>query len=409
VLRPQDARSARKAITGIRGAVAIADTMPLAPTREFAAPVLGRVGPATAEIVKASDGRVRVGDVVGLSGLQARYDEQLAGTPGVQVEAVSDKGQQRTLFTADPKNGQPLRTTIDERLQAKAERVLAVPDPAHPGPATALVAIRPSTGDILVAANGAGTGGQNIVTYGQYAPGSTFKIVSSLALLRSGLQPTSPVSCPATVTVNGKRFKNYSDYPADRLGEITLRDAVANSCNTAFIGSRNHIRDGALAQAAEALGFGKDFDLGFPAYFGQVPPAAGDTEAAADLIGQGKILASPMVMAAVTASVEDGRTVVPHLIDGQAPSADPEVPLTAHEAAQLRDLMHAVVTEGSGRLLAGLPGSVGAKTGTAEYGTSGQTHAWMVAFHDDLAVAVFVETGDSGSGTAGPLLLDFLS
>jgi cell division protein FtsI/penicillin-binding protein 2 len=71
--------------------------------------------------------------------------------------------------------------------------------------------------------------------------------------------------------------------------------------------------------------------------------------------------------------------------------------------------MHAVVTEGSGRLLAGLPGSVGAKTGTAEYGTSGQTHAWMVAFHDDLAVAVFVETGESGSGTAGPLLLDFLS
>ena len=83
--------------------------------------------------------------------------------------------------------------------------------------------------------------------------------------------------------------------------------------------------------------------------------------------------------------------------------------MTAHEAAELRDLMEAVVTEGSGTILRGLPGVVGAKTGTAEYGSSGKTHAWMVAFHGDLAVAVFVDTGESGSGTAGPLLLRFLS
>ena len=409
VLRPEDAGAARKAIAGIRGAVAIDDTMPLAPTREFAAPVLGRVGPATAEIVKDSDGRVHPGDVTGLSGLQARYDEQLAGTPGVEVDAVSGEGEKRTLFTVAAEDGKPLRTTLDERLQEKAERVLAVPDPDHPGPATALVAIRPSTGDILVAANGAGTGGQNLATYGQYAPGSTFKVISSLALLRSGLTPSSPMDCPATLVVNGKQFKNYSDYPANRLGRITLRDAVANSCNTAFIGARGRIRDRSLAGAAAALGFGVDFDLGFPAYFGQVPPPASDTEAAADLIGQGKILASPMAMAAVTASVAAGHTVVPHLLAGQEPTAHPEAPLTGGEADQLRQLMHAVVTEGSGRLLAGLPGDVGAKTGTAEYGSAGQTHAWMVAFQRDLAVAVFVETGESGSGTAGPLLLDFLS
>ncbi|MDX6325040.1 MAG: hypothetical protein QOK15_1394 [Nocardioidaceae bacterium] len=409
VLRPQDAKEARKAIAGIRGAVAIDDTMPLAPTREFAAPILGRVGPATAEIVKASDGRVQPGDVVGLSGLQARYDEQLSGTPGVKVEAVDHSGQARTVFSAAPADGKPLRTTLDEALQEKAERVLAVPDPNHPGPATALVAIRPSTGDILAAASGPGANGQDIATYGQYAPGSTFKIISSLALLRSGLTPASPVTCPLTVSVNGKRFKNYGDYPADRLGGITLRDAVANSCNTAFIGSRSRIKQGALGKAAESLGFGVDFDLGFPAYFGQVPAPASETEAAADLIGQGKVLASPMVMAAVTASVEAGRTVVPHLLLDHAPDAQPTTPLTTREAGQLRELMRAVVTEGSGKLLAGLPGAVGAKTGTAEYGTAGQTHAWMVAFRGDLAVAVFVETGDSGSGTAGPLLLDFLS
>ena len=78
-------------------------------------------------------------------------------------------------------------------------------------------------------------------------------------------------------------------------------------------------------------------------------------------------------------------------------------------------MMRAVVTEGSGSLLAGLPGAVGAKTGTAEYGSPGEdgagagalpTHAWMIATQGDLAVAVFVETGESGSQSAGPLLLE---
>jgi cell division protein FtsI/penicillin-binding protein 2 len=209
--------------------------------------------------------------------------------------------------------------------------------------------------------------------------------------------------------VDGKRFENYDDYPTAELGTITLREAVAHSCNTAFLGQRERIGPDALADAAESLGFGVDFDVGFPAYFGQVPEPASDTEAAADLIGQGKVLASPLVMAAVTASVAAGRTVVPHLLVDQAIEPDPATPLTREEAVALRTLMRAVVTEGSGRLLAGVPGEVGAKTGTAEYGADGRTHAWMVAFRGDLAVAVFVETGQSGSATAGPLLQQLLS
>ena len=73
--------------------------------------------------------------------------------------------------------------------------------------------------------------------------------------------------------------------------------------------------------------------------------------------------------------------------------------------------MRAVVTDGSGRVLADLPGApVLAKTGTAEYGQKAplRTHAWMVAIHGNLAVAVFVEDGQSGSGTAGPILRQFL-
>jgi cell division protein FtsI/penicillin-binding protein 2 len=73
----------------------------------------------------------------------------------------------------------------------------------------------------------------------------------------------------------------------------------------------------------------------------------------------------------VAASVSAGTTVVPHLLEDFTPEADPAEPLTAQEAAGLRGLMRAVVTDGSGSFLAALPGRIGAKTGTAEYGDPG--------------------------------------
>ncbi len=130
------------------------------------------------------------------------------------------------------------------------------------------------------------------------------------------------------------------------------------------------------------------------------------------MIGQGTVLASPMVMATVIASIQDGSLVVPRLLaDLQVsrPTAPPRV--SAGEASQLRELLRGVVTDGSGRGLLDVPGPpVIAKTGTAEFDDGGRihTHAWMIAAQGDLAVAVFVEEGSSGSGTAGPVLEAFL-
>lgn len=394
----------------IPGVLAVGGELPLAPTRDFAAPVLGSVGPVTAEMVEEQPEVYAAGDVAGLSGLQARYDEQLRGVPGVLVEAApaeGAEGKRREVFRADATAGEDLRLTLDVDLQAEAEAVLE-----GVGPASALVALDPRSGAVLAAANGEGTGGTNLATYGQAAPGSTFKTVSSLALLRAGLDPTSAVDCPATTTVDGKEFGNYSDYPASSLGRIPLREAVAQSCNTAFITARDRLGDGDLAAAAASLGLGVDHEVGFPAYFGQVPDPETETEAAADLIGQGRVLASPMAMAAVMASVQSGRTVVPWLVEGERsdPPADAE-PLTRGEAGALRAMLRAVVTEGSGRLLADVPGpALVAKTGTAEFERDGEvlTHAWMVAAGRDLAVAVYVDEGVSGSRTAGPLLEAFL-
>jgi cell division protein FtsI/penicillin-binding protein 2 len=410
------------AVEAIPGARGISDHLPLAPSKGFAAALLGTVGPVTKEIVEKSAGRLEAGYDAGLSGLQLRYDEQLGGKPGVKVSAVpatpragEQAGEPRTLFEVDPTDGVDLHTTLDLRLQQRADDLLA-----KVGPASAVVAIQPSTGAILAAASGPGSKGYNTATFGRYAPGSTFKVVSALALLRSGLTPSSPVSCTPTIVVDGKRFKNYSDYPPGRLGRISLRDALANSCNTGFISQHTRVQGTALADAAAALGVGVDHDLGFPAYFGQVPAPASQTEGAADMIGQGRVLASPMAMAAVVASVASGKTVVPRLVTAtgatalEAPSADPSRPLTAVEARSLRAMMRAVVSQGSGTVLQSLqPPPVIAKTGTAEYGTTKDrptlpTHAWMIAAQGDLAVAVFVATGESGSHTAGPILKAFL-
>jgi cell division protein FtsI/penicillin-binding protein 2 len=393
----------------ITGAVAIADDISLAPTREFAAPILGRVGPVTAEMIEENPDRYRVGDIAGISGLQARYDEQLGGSPGRLVEAVSETepGPARDLFRVQETDGDRLALTLDADLQTDAEALLA-----DVTSASALVAIRPSDGAILAAANGPGTAGQNFATYGQFPPGSTFKIVSSLALLRAGLTPESTVSCPPTLTVDGKEFGNYSDYPSSANGDIPLRTALAQSCNTAFIGARDQLGEADLASAAASLGFGVDHDLGFPAYFGSVEPPASETEAAADLIGQGTILASPMTMAAVIASVQEGALVVPTLLADYEIAPHDHTPLTDTEGEQLRTMLRGVVNGGSGSQLADVPGPpVIAKTGTAEFvGDDGrvQTHAWMVAAQGDLAVAVFVELGESGSRTAGPILESFL-
>jgi cell division protein FtsI/penicillin-binding protein 2 len=410
-------------VADIPGARGISDDLPLAPTKGFAAALLGTVGPATKELIDKSGGRLQVGDDTGLSGLQLRYDEQLSGKPGIKVSAVpatakageQTDGEPQTLFEVDPTPGEDLHTTLDLRLEQKADELLA-----NVGPASAVVAIQPSTGDILAAASGPGSKGYNTATFGQYAPGSTFKVVSALALLRSGLTPESTVPCTPTIVVDGKRFKNYSDYPSGRLGRISLRDALANSCNTAFISQHDRLKGTDLAQAAASLGFGVDYDIGFPAYFGQVPPPASETEGAADMIGQGKVLASPMAMAAVVASVAQGGAVTPRLLTAvgdeavPGPEAPVEHPLTPGEADQLRSMMRAVVTDGSGAVLQSVqPPPVIAKTGTAEYGSpsaqgSLPTHAWMIAAQGDLAVAVFVDTGESGSQTAGPILRAFL-
>ncbi len=409
-LRRADYQGVRAQIHELAGTVFREETRLLAPTRQFAQPLLGAVGPATAEVLKEAGPGYRPGDQLGVSGLQRALNSRLAGTAGALIRVVSSAGSTlATVAELAGKPGTPVRTTLDRGVQNAAdEAVVGTPTPA------AIVAVRPSTGELLAVANNAAAAGStgDIALTGRFPAGSTFKTVTATALLAAGsVQENSTVDCPGTVTV-GKVFQNEDRFS---LGRVRLREAFAHSCNTTFTALSRRLDDRALPDTAAAYGIGTQWTLPVPSFGGSVPAPADDTEKAADAIGQGKVEVSPLAMALVAAAVAKGSAVTPMLLAGTpaAPTggARPAGPPAAVLPA-LRDMMRAVVSEGTATLLAGLPGPpVSGKTGTAEFGTATppQAHAWFIGYRGDLAFAVFVQNGQSSTRTAVPVAKTFLT
>jgi cell division protein FtsI/penicillin-binding protein 2 len=403
-LRREDYEALRNRLHPLHGTVFAAGSLPLAPTRAFARALLGTAGPATAELVDASHGRLQAGDVTGLSGLQAQYDRRLAGRPGLRIEA-RHAGGSTMLFEHSPVAGLPVATTLDERVQRAADSALASVD--RP---SALVALDIDSDDIEAVAVGPGGGSYNLALAGRYPPGSAFKIVTSEALLAGGLQPDDTVSCPASEVVDGKAFHNAEH---EVLGSIPFSVAFAQSCNTAFVDLAARLSLGAESRAAALFGIGGSWQLGVPVFSGTAPVAAGAVDRAAAAFGQGRVLVSPLALAAVAASVARGRWDQPRLLT--TPSVQPEAdgpPIP--EAPTLRTLMRDVVVSGTGMAAASVPGApVYGKTGTAEYGNEvpPRTHAWFIGWQGKTAFAVLVaDTKDSfGGGVAAPIAATFLS
>ena len=392
----------------------------------FAQPLVGTTGEASAKVVQESDGDLQAGDMVGVSGLQLLYDKQLRGTAGVKItigdrpltpaatSSASASPSNSASSSASPTDspdivvlerdavaGKGLQISLDVNAQALAEKVIAS------SKQSALVAVDPTTGQIRAAATSTDSN-LSIATQGRYPPGSTFKVITTLALLRKGFTESSPVTCNSSTSVDGRTIKNYSDYPSSKLGSITLRTAFAESCNTAFVSSYNKIDASSLADAGGSLGVGIDYDAGYYSYWGSIPSPTDPVARAEAMIGQGSDLASPLAMSAVAASVAAGKTVIPSLIPGKTITSKGKA-LTATEAKTLQSLMAAVVNEGSGTSLKGVV--TGAKSGTAQFGsgTNLKTHAWMIAFKGtSLAVSAFVYDGESGTTTAGPLISAFV-
>ncbi len=183
---------------------------------------------------------------------------------------------------------------------------------------------------------------------GRFPPGSTFKIATAVAAVGTeGLTVDSPVACPGQTVIGGRPVPNEDRFD---LGTVPLRTAFARSCNTTFAQLGASLGPDALPTAALQLGLGADYavpgaDSRSPA---RCPPSTDQVQRAENGFGQGQVLASPLGMALVAATVAHGAPVVPQLIRGQPTAVTAAA--TAPDPAvldQVRTMMRAVVTEGT--------------------------------------------------------------
>ncbi len=436
--RAEDLAAVQQQLTGLPGVVLVDSTFPLPPSERFGRALLGRSAEVTREIIDELPDVFIPGDVAGRSGLQRRYNAQLAGLPGFQVrverrfptpslapsatsttgrtpasaESQSDGGEAGqppppddpdVVYLSAPVQGTPLSLTIDQRVQTAAEDALARTELR-----SALVAVEVSTGHVLAVANGPGAAVDNFALTGQYPPGSVFKVVTAYAAMEKGVGLTDPIDCPLTLEVNGREFTNAE---GEVLGTVPMRRAFVLSCNTAFINLGGVLDPSDFARVAAKFGIGAPFDLGTPAFSGSVPTPGGPVEKAATSFGQSRVLMSPLAGAVMAATAASGNYRPPTLVlDPQAPPQS-EQPLDPTLAANLQEIMRAVVTNGTGRAVAGVAGGpVAGKTGTAEFGDQNppQAHAWFIGYQADIAFAVFVEGGEFGGSTAAPIAGVFL-
>jgi cell division protein FtsI/penicillin-binding protein 2 len=294
-----------------------------------------------------------------------------------------------------------VQITIDDRTQQAAEAALAiVTRPA------ALVALDARTGQVRAVVSKP-DGGFSRAYAGGYPPGSTFKIVTAAALLSNGTAPSTPAPCPAALRVHGREFHNFE---GEASSSLDLASAFKISCNNAFIGLADKLPGDALKQTAESFGFNAKWELPLPSTGGSFPEPDDRADLAAASIGQGRVLASPMHMASVAATVASGRWHAPVITSNPAPDTPDVAPLPANVVAALRSFMASTVQSGGTASGAGLPAGTAGKTGTAEFGDANppETHAWFVGYRGNLAFAVVVEGGGVGGRVAAPLAAAFL-
>ena len=374
-------------------------------TPELAAHVVGTVGPITAQELKTLGPPYANGAMVGQSGIEQAYEHQLAGTPGAVVHVSDQAGGTVAVVGRFPEHpGTPVTTTIDPSVQEAAESALT----GQPLPA-AIVAIQSSTGDVLASVSTPDSQAVNEAFDGAYPPGSTFKVVTSTDLIERGLTPSSPATCPSTITVDGEVFHNFE---GETTPSLSLQDAFAMSCNSAFIGLASSLPDASFTSTAAQFGIGSKIQMGLTAFGGQVPVPTSTSEAAATAIGQARVVVSPLAMANVAASVDSGGLHLPRLVTGSPDDSAPGRALDPTVVSDLRSMMNAVVTSSIGTAAAaGLPAGTLGKTGTAEFGTANppQTDAWFIGYRGDLAFAVLVVGGGVGGTVAAPIAAKFLS
>jgi cell division protein FtsI/penicillin-binding protein 2 len=354
--------------------------------------VVGAVGTETAPLLREEGVPYRPGITVGQSGLQQKFQSRLAGTPTTAVVIENAQGQE----PSEPKRwqgqkGTSVRTTLSYTDQVAANDALA----KLPGSA-AIVAVQAGTGRILaVASHQAGRMPKVDPLAGQYQPGQAFTIVSGAALLATGkVDPASKIQCLPTIQVNGRNFSNVPADPASMIRSSTFSKVFSRQCSTAFtILSENPTFQPELSTAASEFGIGAPLPpLTGHAYSGTIGSQSGESEVAADAIGEGDVKVSPLAMALAAGAADSGRWHPPSLVLGTQQSdasvVSAKEAMSAQVVSALQELMHDAVTHGAGAA-ANVGGNVYGQLGLASFASKGHLRiSWFVGYQGDVAFAV---------------------
>lgn len=365
-LREADIAPVQQALSGVRGVALAPQTRLLTVDKTLA-------GPTT-------------------SGLAELWQQQADSAAGWAVRAQTAQGTQR-IAGPDATPTTDIATTVDIDLLNAAEAALTpLTQPA------AIVALRPSSGEVLAVAQNAPADAQGpIALTGLYPPGSTFKTVTvSAALQAGGVNIDTVLPCPGRATIEGRTIPNDNGFD---LGPVPLHTAFARSCNTTMAELGVRLPADGLTAAAAQLGLGVDYVTpGLTTVTGKVPPAQNPAQQVESSIGQGSVTASPFGMALVAASLAHGSAPVPAIVRGRPGTADrASAPVPADVTSQIETMMGETVSAGTATALRDIPGLLG-KTGTAEYLDDKHAHGWFVGIDGDLAFAVFV----ADAGSSGP-------
>jgi hypothetical protein len=319
-----------------------------------------------------------------------------AGTPGlsVQIEDSANQAVPGSQATVIPSGANRVATTISPQAERAARDAVAGTD------GSAIVVLQPSTGYILAIANNAQF--NDFALTAAVAPGSVMKIITSTALINSGLtSENSPVECPEAYTVQGVTYHNDQD--ESEPASTPFSYDFAQSCNNAFSRWWSQLNGQLASTATTYYGLDQPWSIGLPgesATYFNAPADASGSELAQEAFGEGKLTASPLAMASVAATVDSGQFRQPVLVPGTVTVL--ASPLPASTDAQLKDMMRDVVTEGTAAGI-GLGPDIFAKTGTADVQGQDQPNSWMVAFSPDkdIAIAALVLHAGYGAQAAG--------
>ncbi|MBI2323807.1 MAG: hypothetical protein HYU87_02435 [Chloroflexi bacterium] len=433
-------RSIRDLANETRVKLAVIEGVQLRPERVRAYPsglipqIVGTTAEATPEDAKKLAARgIEPGDVIGKTGLEATLDEYLLGTYGWRLGIVDEGERQIEMLAETPAvPGLDAVLSLDPRMQRTAEAALGTQKGS-------IVVEDAWNGEILVLATSPQAEDFHRAVFGQYATGSTFKLVTSAAALRTGaLKPGEKIDCPQQWTGFGPQWVQVN-HESSALGPIDLRTALARSCNTFYyeLGKRLNDRDpNLLPNTAKSFGLGGATDIEFVLESpGLVPspdwkkerfrsdPAnavwnPGDATNLA--IGQGFLLATPLQMSNYVAAVaNDGIVWQPRLVvelrdrAGNVAKTFPKKELKRAETkptdlSAIRDGMRSVVADPDGTVYFPfrtyeIP--VAGKSGTAETSTAGRANAWFIGYAPfdapRLAVATVLEAFPEAPGRHG--------